>query len=156
MENREKPFTLLSEKAIEDGLPELPVCFNGNQNSNNQFILLSPQALLRIHSQFEGLPWLKKDSKSDKVFINKTSAQKMDLKNGEEVIIYNENGEIRKEVEWDQTLPGNTIVINQGGDIPINLLIGGNKGKELSQVEKKGSSPFYDLYVSLRKAGGKG
>lgn len=153
LEKREKPFIFKSKKAVQDGLPALPICQTEVQTNKNKFILLTPQSLLRIHSQFENLSWLNNDSKAGILFINETSAKNLDLKNGEQVMIYNENGEVYGEIELDKTLPENTVVINQGGDIPINLLIGGRKGSELNQAEKRGSTPFYDFYVSLRKRG---
>lgn len=152
LEKREQPFTFYSEKAIQNGLPALPIAMSEKKRDEHKFTMLSPQTLLRIHSQFDHLSWLNKDIHTGKVLINETAAKKLNIKSGEEVIIYNENGEVRREAVWDNTLPENTIVLNQGGDFPINLLIGRKKRKDLNQAEMRGSSPFYEIFVSIRKA----
>ncbi len=150
---REKPFIFYSEQAVQNGLPSLPIAISDNKGNENKFTMLSPQTLLRIHSQFDHLSWLNKDSLTGKVLLNENAARKLGIQNGEEVMIYNENGEIYREAVWDKTLPEDTIVINQGGDIPINFLISGKKRKDLNKAEMRGGSPFYEIEVSLRKAG---
>ena len=87
------------------------------------------------------------------MLLNENAARKLGIQNGEEVMIYNENGEIYREAVWDKTLPEDTIVINQGGDIQINFLISGKKRKGLNEAEMRGGSPFYEIEVCVKKGG---
>lgn len=110
--------------------------------------LLSPQSLLKIHSQYEWLTWLRpeEDDEEHTVEISSAAATELGIDELEKVEIFNEHGKVVRHVKINPLLPAHTILAKQAGQHPINQLI-----KEDEKREQEASNYFYDSLVSIRK-----
>lgn len=109
--------------------------------------LLTPQSLLKIHSQYEELPWLTSKNEEATVELSEYAAQKKGIKDGEKVDVFNQNGKITAVAKINPYLPKKVILVNQAGENPINQLI-----VHTVQTKKaKTSTYFYDSSVDIRK-----
>ncbi|MCL6572394.1 MAG: molybdopterin-dependent oxidoreductase [Bacillus sp. (in: Bacteria)] len=111
--------------------------------------LLSPQSLLKIHSQYEELTWLTPDEDEDRIEISKDIAERHQIKENSKIEVYNEHGLIIGFAKINTLLPKNVITAKQGGNNPINQLIGLRSAPKLDMNES--STFFYDSMVDIRK-----
>ncbi|WP_280769697.1 molybdopterin-dependent oxidoreductase [Salipaludibacillus daqingensis] len=148
-----KPFTFFSKKAVEDGLSPFPIYQRDRENANHPFLLLTPQSLLKLHSQFGQVDWFEAYESSFDIKINREVGKQIGVETGDVLVVYNEQGDMEGLVELDASTPKNVVIMNQAGKEPVNALISTRlesyPGKESPEL----SSPFFDIYVSLRKGG---
>ncbi len=116
-------------------------------DSQFPFKLITPQSLLRIHSQYDTLPWLSSEKDEAIVEMSEYAASKQMISEGEKVEVYNQNGEIIATAKINGYLPKRVILVNQVGKNPINQLIVHNEKTKMG----KSSTHFYDSNVNIRK-----
>ncbi|WP_070120875.1 molybdopterin-dependent oxidoreductase [Bacillus marinisedimentorum] len=120
----------------------------GSRQNRRAFRLISPQSLLKIHSQYEWLSWLHpRENKEAYVQISRSAAADLKLDENMKVEIFNEHGKVIRRVKINPLLPSHTILATQGGQHPINQLI----KEDGKQREQEASSYFYDSLVNIRK-----
>lgn len=110
------------------------------------FRLLSPQALLKIHSQFTLLTWLYPKPDETIIEINSEVAKKLKISDGEKIKICNEHGFIIAKAQTNQHLPLDVVLVSQTDENSINQLI----GSQLQKQEELASTHFYDCFVDLK------
>ncbi|MFZ7943409.1 molybdopterin-dependent oxidoreductase [Neobacillus sp. 19] len=109
--------------------------------------LLSPQSLLKIHSQYESVSWLDHRETDNIIEISTSAANEHGMEDHTNIEIYNEHGSISGALKINPTLPANVVLSSQAGSNPINQLISQKEDKDAS-----GSSTFfYDSKVKIRK-----
>lgn len=144
--SRSKKFRLFS--------PEITESCSVSDRKKNQgaeekypYQLLTPQSLLKIHSQYEAVPWLNNGGEQVVVEISEYAAEKSAISEGDKVEVYNQNGEIAAIAKISRFLPQKIVVVYQAGDNPINRLI------NQTDLSSKGlsSANFYDSSVNIRK-----
>ncbi len=109
--------------------------------------LITPQSLLRIHSQYEALTWLSSDKDEAIVEMSEYIASKYAISEGDKVQIFNQNGEVVAKAKINLYLPKKVIIVNQVGRNPINQVIVHDERME----NGKSSTNFYDSNVNIRK-----
>ncbi|MDF1508457.1 molybdopterin-dependent oxidoreductase [Robertmurraya sp. DFI.2.37] len=114
--------------------------------SRYPFRLLSPQTLLKIHSQFALISWLNPKPDETVIEINSKVAESLGINDGEKVKVYNENGTIIIKACKNQHLPHDVVLVSQSGENSINQLI----GSQLQKQEELSSTHFYDCFVSIK------
>lgn len=109
--------------------------------------LLTPQTLLKIHSQYELVPWLNQEQTEDIIELSSTAAIQHGIDENTKIEIYNQHGSIIGTAKINPTLPNQVVLASQAGNNPINQLI--------TQTDDKGangsSTFFYDSMVNIRK-----
>lgn len=122
------------------------------KSTEDEYRLLTPQSLLRMHSQFNHLTWLFNKQKSKFVELPSSAMKKYDLDEHSKVEIYTNAGSIVYSIKENPYLPTNVILADQAGENPINQIISieniGNPGEVSTQ--------FYDCKVKIRKWRGRG
>ncbi|WP_147535278.1 molybdopterin-dependent oxidoreductase [Bacillus marasmi] len=115
-----------------------------NNEPDNMYRLLSPQSLLKIHSQFESLSWLNTGHTELIIEISIEAATTYNIENQQKIEVYNRYGAIVGVAKINPYLPKDIIVTNQGGKNPINRLV-------VHKSDSDSSTFFYDSMVKLRK-----
>lgn len=111
------------------------------------FKLITPQSLLRIHSQYDKLPWLSTEMDEAIVEMSEYAASKYKISEGEKVEVYNQNGGIVATAKINLYLPKKVILVNQVGKNSINQVIVHNVQTKMGMS----SINFYDSSVNIRK-----
>jgi len=146
---------LFSEQAKEKwGVSELPTyerLVEGQKNENPKYplSLMSPNTKNRIHSQFGNLECIKVLDPKPILWMSPKDAQERQVNEGEQVLIFNERGEVKITVGFDYSIrPGNVVMVNgywnsEGGS--PNLL---SKGRETDMGH---GTAFHDNMVEVKK-----
>ena len=113
--------------------------------------LLTPQSLLKIHSQYEMIPWLNQGQMEDIIELSPAAANDQHITEDMKIEIFNEEGSIVGTAKINPSLPTNVVLTAQAGSNPINKLITQCNG----QNSQESSTFFYDSTVKIRKWGGK-
>lgn len=113
---------------------------------SHEYKLITPQSLLKIHSQYEWLSWLNQEKNESVIEISKAAALENGIKEQEKIELFNHDGTITGIARINPFLPRNLVLARQAGDNPINQLI-----KQKERRDKDTSTYFYDSMVSLRK-----
>jgi anaerobic selenocysteine-containing dehydrogenase len=108
------------------------------------YTLLTPQSLLKIHSQYEMLPWLNQEESDNMIEISTKAAEELEIANYTKMEVFNETGSIVGTAKINPSLPNNVVVAAQAGSNPINKLITHCHSQESSTF-------FYDSTVKIRK-----
>jgi len=143
------------KKYVSNSLPtshrlkiSIPPAETITENKNRKYTLLTPQSLLKIHSQYEVTSWLNEHQEEDIVEISSSISKIENLSQGEKVKIVNELGAVIAQVKVNEHLPPNVVLYSQAGKVPINQII-----SQEEEEQKKQSSYFYDIKVNLQKVG---
>lgn len=123
--------------------PPEPSVFSPVELSGPPYHLLTPQSLLRFHTQYRSLTWLNSDEEPS-IELAKNIACRHNIHVGSFVEIFNEEGSLRSRVIINPYLPQNTILAHQSEQYAVNTLIKGT-------VNNAASIPFYDCMVNIRK-----
>lgn len=115
------------------------------ENEENLFQLLSPQSLLKMHSQYEALSWLNNEDDETKIEIPLEAALFYGIENNMKIEIYNEYGSIVGRAFINKHLPPKVVLAPQAGQNPINQLILHHP------IKKETSTFFYDSFVKIKK-----
>lgn len=118
------------------------------RNPSYPFRLLSPQSLLKIHSQFSLLPWLHPEQEETVIEVNVRIAEEKGVRNDSKVKIYNENGAIIAKLKTNIHLPPDVILVRQTVENSINQLI----GVDIHRDAEPSSTNFYDSFVDIAKS----
>lgn len=111
------------------------------------FRLLSPQSLLKIHSQFAVLPWLYPETEETIVELNEKVSVDYGISENLKVKLFNDKGFVIAKAKTNKYLPADVILVRQTGKNSINQLIGAQIRKEKDPT----STFFYDSYVDISK-----
>lgn len=143
---QEEQIRLLSPEKIAEGEQ-----FHDALAKENEFPyqLLTPQKLLKIHSQYEMNPWLHSDDQEMMIEISDDIARSHNLQDKMKVEVFNEHGMITGRVRINKLLPKNIVLAPQAGHDPINQLIYVKNENDQSES----SVFFYDSRVKIRKWG---
>jgi len=109
--------------------------------------LLSPQTLLKIHSQYEMVSWLDHKETDNIIELSYSAAIQHEIDENTKIEIYNEHGLIVGTAKINPTLPNNVVLATQAGSNPINQLISQKEEKD----KNSSSTFFYDSIVKIRK-----
>jgi anaerobic selenocysteine-containing dehydrogenase len=120
---------------------------HNEENESYPFRLLSPQSLLKIHSQFSVIPWLHPEPEQTTVEMNKTIAEVKGISEGSKVKVFNQNGSVTALAKFNLYLPNDVIIVKQTETNSINQLISYQMEDESSPM----STHFYDSYVDITK-----
>lgn len=115
---------------------------------DDTYTLLTPQSLLKIHSQFQSMNWLQPLEEEEMVEISPIVAKKKQIVNGDQIRLINHTKEIVANVKINPELPPTVILYYQAKEKSINQLI-----IQKNDDVKKESSFFYDTKVRLEKVG---
>ncbi len=119
----------------------------GDQQQPFTYRLLSPQSLLKIHSQYECVSWLTYGETDNIIELSTMAANEHEINENTKIEIYNEQGAITGVAKINPTLPRNVVLASQAGSNPINQLI-----FQKEDHDANGSSTFfYDSIVKIRK-----
>lgn len=99
------------------------------------YLLLTPQSLLKFHTQYETLSWLNA-IQEPVIEISAKIARKHMLNDDSFVEIFNENGTLRGLARINDTLPPDIILTEQSGRYPVNNLM---------------NTPYFDCKVNIRR-----
>ncbi|KEF36318.1 anaerobic dehydrogenase, typically selenocysteine-containing [Schinkia azotoformans MEV2011] len=143
---QEEQIRLLSPEKIAEGEQ-----FHDALAKENEFPyqLLTPQKLLKIHSQYEMNPWLHSGDQEMMIEISDDIARSHNLQDKMKVEVFNEHGMITGRVRINKLLPKNIVLAPQAGHDPINQLIYVKNENDQSES----SVFFYDSRVKIRKWG---
>ncbi|EKN63263.1 molybdopterin-dependent oxidoreductase [Schinkia azotoformans] len=143
---QEEQIRLLSPEKIAEGEQ-----FHDAFAKENEFPyqLLTPQKLLKIHSQYEMNPWLHSGDQEMMIEISDDIARSHNLQDKMKVEVFNEHGMITGRVRINKLLPKNIVLAPQAGHDPINQLIYVKNENDQSES----SVFFYDSRVKIRKWG---
>lgn len=143
--NENQKFTFLDLNEID--LLSINVSnLDREENRQYPYQLLSPQSLLKIHSQFSEVTWLYPEPEETIVELTDIVAKDKNIHEGMRVKIFNQFGSIIASVKINPFLPRNVILVKQTGKNSINQLIGYFVDKHDIK-----SGPFYDSYVDITK-----
>ncbi|ACL20379.1 molybdopterin oxidoreductase [Desulfitobacterium hafniense DCB-2] len=107
--------------------------------------LLTPQSLLKFHTQYETLSWLNGENREEPIIeLAEEIACKHTIREDSLVEIYNEHGSISGRAKINPYLPEKIILVEQSDRYPINHLISG-QGKAGESI------PYFDCRVNLRR-----
>ncbi|MED4354913.1 molybdopterin-dependent oxidoreductase [Schinkia azotoformans] len=143
---QEEQIRLLSPEKIAEGEQFHDVFAKENEFP---YQLLTPQKLLKIHSQYEMNPWLHSGDQEMMIEISDDIARSHNLQDKMKVEVFNEHGMITGRVRINKLLPKNIVLAPQAGHDPINQLIYVKNENDQSES----SVFFYDSRVKIRKWG---
>ncbi|MEL1135694.1 molybdopterin-dependent oxidoreductase [Desulfitobacterium sp. THU1] len=107
--------------------------------------LLTPQSLLKFHTQYETLTWLNPEGTEEPIIeLAEEIARQHNIREDSWVEIYNETGSISGRAKINPDLPENVILVEQSDRYPINSLISG-------QGQEGESIPYFDCKVNIRR-----
>ncbi len=140
---------------MDETAPDKPFSFfTGAAQSNHEqkaatgsFRLITPQSLLKIHSQYEKIEWLNRHTEDGMIDIPSVAAHEHGIEEGMRIEIFNSQGKLEGHARVNPLLPSGVIVTLQGGKSPVNQLIKNPDGRG-----GESSTFFYDSMVQLRKA----
>ncbi|AFM02194.1 anaerobic dehydrogenase, typically selenocysteine-containing [Desulfitobacterium dehalogenans ATCC 51507] len=142
-------FQLMSRGAKENQLPALVRFKEQRIESPYPLRLLTPQSLLRLHSQYRELSWLNLEQEMDAVELNPQDAEQRNLKEKDHVIVLNDRGSCFRRVEINPYIPQGVVVMAQG-DTTNQLLAGQNTDMGIHTTGARGAA-FYDSWVEVKK-----
>lgn len=142
-------FQLMSRDAKKNQLPALVRFQEQKISSPYPLRLLTPQSLLRLHSQYRGLAWLNLEQKTDSVEINPQDAEQRELKEKDHVIVFNDQSSCLRRVTVNPYLPQGLVVMTQG-DSTNQLLAGRSTDMGIRTAGARGAA-FYDSWVEVKK-----
>lgn len=116
-------FEFYSKDAESLGFPGLPVIKSPSEGGvNYPYRLLNPHSQHSINSQFRNLDWLKGIKQESRICIHPDTAKNKNIKTGDLVKVFNENGEILLKAEVTNSIQPDVIVVYQGpGDMSLNV-----------------------------------
>ncbi len=126
-----------------------PRLFKEKKDSSAQelfpYKLLSPQSLLKFHTQYETLSWLNSENTEEPIIkLAEEIVNRHDIREDSFIEIYNENGLIKGRARTKSLLPENILLVEQSDLYPINNLIHG-------RAQDGESIPFFDCEVNIRR-----
>lgn len=144
--SKEQKINLFSPKnaASRDSIKE-----HASSEKEHTYQLLTPQSLLKIHSQYEWISWLHTNIDEKIIEISDDIALSHGLQDKMKIEVFNEHGVITGRVKINSLLPKNVVLAPQAGSNPINQLIRHKSDNEVSES----SVFFFDSKVKIRKWG---
>lgn len=112
------------------------------------YLLLTPQSLLKFHTQYETLDWLNSD-REPLIEISPDIAEQHKISEGSEVEIFNGPDCLRGTAKINPLLPPSIIVTEQSGKYPVNDLL--KRERENSPANLLRSVDFFDCRVNIRR-----
>lgn len=137
--------------------------FNTNSAARYPYYLLTPQSLLKFHTQYETLSWLNPVSGEEAVIeLAEEIAHRHNIREDSLVEIYNENGVVRGRAKINTHLPPRIIITEQSDRYPVNVLLGGNalvrtdnadthRDEKGGQAAAPASIPYFDCRINIRR-----
>ena len=128
-----------AKKSTKKGLLELTTPYR----------FLTPQSLLKFHTQYETLDWL--NAEKEPVFeIGEDIAHCHNINSGQKVEVFNQNGFVVGKARINPALPANIILAEQSDLYPINTLIA-HEDQGINLHPTSSSIPYYDCMVNIRR-----
>lgn len=130
-------FPKVQPHLLQDGLENAETLF--------PYRLLTPQSLLKFHTQYETLTWLNPENGEAPIIeVAEETARKHNIRQDSLVEIYNKNGFLSGRAKISSSLPEQVIMVEQSDRYSINTLISG-------QGQEGESIPYFDCQVNLRR-----
>lgn len=142
-------FQLMSRDAKGNQLPALVRFQEQKLSTPYPLRLLTPQSLLRLHSQYRGLTWLNLEHKTDRIEINPQDAEERELKEKDHVLVFNDQASCCRKVKLNPYLPQGLVVMTQG-ESTNQLLTGQSTDMGIRTAGARGAA-FYDAWVEVKK-----
>lgn len=139
---------LYSGEAKKNSLPAIPRFWRREIQSAFPLRLVTPQSLLRTHSQFTRIGWL---AQEPRVELNPEEAAKRGVAERETVRIYNERGSTVSKLHLNPLVPMGMLIAYQG-DPGVNELVADVAADMGLAHSGSPGLAFYDTCVELRKA----
>lgn len=149
-------YEFASETAVSEGHELLPVWTEEMAAPEKYPLrLMSPHWKLNINSQFQNLDWMMDINGEPVVEINPVTAEKYNVKNGDMVKLYNEQGEIKLKAKLTKVTAPDTLVVYEmwlkDKDFNVNNTL---KSIPADMGKKATGAPgiaFHDNFVALAK-----
>lgn len=148
-------FELFSLLAKGDNLPALPrfrISSPGDDKQDSVFPLrlLTPQTLLRIHSQYEALAWLTNGDSGAALQMSDRDAWERGLQDGDWITVFNGLGSVNTHLSVNSTLPQGVVVAQQGS--PVSALISYQAADMGRKATPSNGVAYFDTLIDIRKA----
>ncbi|MEA4900971.1 molybdopterin-dependent oxidoreductase [Desulfitobacterium sp.] len=147
-------FQLYSFQAKENQLPALARFLEQREAKNPLYPLrlLTPQSLLRIHSQYRNVSWLNQNQQAEVVEMNPGDAKQRNLGEGENVSVFNEWGMCQRKLRLNRRVPQGVVVIAQSGRDSINQLLARQSADMGTLYSSSRGAAYYDAWAEVGKS----
>ncbi len=154
----DQKYRFLSQEAVKQGCPELPELITPIQPPTvYPFRFLCLRKPENLNSQFSNLEWISEDKHVEEAWLSQELAQANGISMGDEIIIYNEQGEIYLLAKIDPRLQDKIIISYSWQDlrgIAVNVLTGvqdTDMGVELTGFP---GVAYHDTFVNIKSSRG--
>lgn len=144
-------FHLLNLQGKEDSFPALPKYQSPQTSELFPLRLVTPQNLLRLHSQYAHLRSLTQDPQAERLEIHPETASDRGIDERDCVTIFNESGSYYSWAHLNPDLPKAVVVTFQGGIKPINHIISNLSTDMGAKNYRSPGIAFYDTFVQVEK-----
>lgn len=141
--HKRKKEALASAWKYHFSSPQPDVFASGRQEHDLPYRLLTPQSLLKFHTQYETLSWLN-SGQEPVIEVAEEIARLHNISDGSLIEIFNNNGFLRGRAKINAYLPKNIILAEQSGQYPVNTLLS-SRGEEIASI------PYFDCLVNIRR-----
>lgn len=145
-------YKFLTLEALKQGCPEIPMLINPLEPpAAYPYRFLVLHRAEHLNTQFSTIDWLQADN-SIEVLLNPLVAERLGIKEGAAVIIYNELGEIQMYAKLDKDISSDILVTYSWQDLfkkPVNIL---TKVQETDLGRSLTGFPgvaYHDTFVNL-------
>lgn len=144
-------FHLLNVQGKKDSFPALPKYKHPQIAGQFPLRLLTPQNLIRLHSQYAYLKSLTVGSPEERLEINPETALLRGIEEGDCITVFNQTGSYYSWAHLNPDLPKDVVVTFQGGLKPINQVIANLSTDMGGKNFSKSGIAFYDTFVQVEK-----
>lgn len=151
-------YNFLSSQATMQGCPELPeliIPIEPPAAYPLRFIALRKPE--NLNSQFSNLEWISEDKRVEEAWLGQSLAQANGISTGDDLIIYNEQGEVHLRAKILPQLQDNIIISYSWQDLQgnaINALIGIQDTDMGVEVTGFPGVAYHDTFVNIKNSRG--
>ncbi|NOU58842.1 molybdopterin-containing oxidoreductase family protein [Marinifilum caeruleilacunae] len=131
------------------GVDELPDYVPLEKQSEFQFQLISPNSKNRIHSQFGNLNVIKQFEPEAYLFVHPLDAEELNMKNGEKVEMYNQQGRAEVKLQYDMGLRRKNVVLTNGHQ--SHLGAAPNLFTKGCETDMGHGTAFHNTWIDIKK-----
>lgn len=144
-------FHLLNVQGKTDSFLALPKHKHPQTAGQFPLRLLTPQNLIRLHSQYAYLKSLNIGSSEERIEINPETALLRGIDEGDCITVFNQTGAYYSWAHLNPYLPKDVVVTFQGGLKPINQVITKLSTDMGARNYNHSGIAFYDTFVQVEK-----
>ncbi|MEN8154308.1 MAG: molybdopterin-dependent oxidoreductase [Acidobacteriota bacterium] len=146
---------IYSEEAVERwGVDELPQYKEPDFYKNKEkypFMFMTPNTKNRIHSQFGNLSHISQFASGISVFINPIDASEKNIREKEDVTVFNDRGELKGKAVFDFGLKKGCIVVTNGWWLSEGGCV--NSLSEGKETDMGYGAAFHETMVNIKRGG---